>query len=183
MSAVRKRRMRRGECGKNVSCCDAAADGQDRRPGEPIAPYREGRDQLAVADPCRRAIDGGTPGLAREHPCNLGIGESLDEAEQHRERPHDEEGVPTVAAMPPIENRTSAGTPLASQNASCQPMSRRSPGATSTASVLVAAAPWDIAIVRAVLLQGVGGDRSCPTIPNQLARPADRDALPADAAG
>jgi hypothetical protein len=32
------------------------------------------------------------------------------------------DGVPTVAAMPPIEKRTRAGTPLATQNASFQPM-------------------------------------------------------------
>ncbi len=34
------------------------------------------------------------------------------------------EGLPTVAAMPPIENRTSAGTPLAIQNASFHPIVR-----------------------------------------------------------
>jgi hypothetical protein len=33
-------------------------------------------------------------------------------------------GVPTVPAMPPIENRTSAGTPLATQNAPLQSMLR-----------------------------------------------------------
>src|ERR1700675_1366340 len=50
--------------------------------------------------------------------------------------------------MPPIENRTSAGTPLASQNASCQPMSRRSAGCdASVASVRTPAAPSDIPIV------------------------------------
>ena len=32
------------------------------------------------------------------------------------------DGVPTVAAMPPMEKRTSAGTPLATQNASFQLM-------------------------------------------------------------
>lgn len=31
-------------------------------------------------------------------------------------------GLPTVAAMAPIENKTSAGTPLATQNAPCQPI-------------------------------------------------------------
>ena len=31
-------------------------------------------------------------------------------------------GLPTVAAMAPIENNTSAGTPLATQNAPCQPI-------------------------------------------------------------
>ena len=34
------------------------------------------------------------------------------------------EGVPTVAAMPPIENSTSAGTPLATQKASFQSIAR-----------------------------------------------------------
>jgi hypothetical protein len=33
-------------------------------------------------------------------------------------------GLPTVAEMPPIENNTSAGTPLATQNAPCQPILR-----------------------------------------------------------
>ena len=35
-----------------------------------------------------------------------------------------QEGLPTVAAMAPIENKTSAGTPLATQNAPCQPIFR-----------------------------------------------------------
>ncbi len=34
------------------------------------------------------------------------------------------EGVPTVAAIPPMEKSTSAGTPLATQNASFQLMTR-----------------------------------------------------------
>ncbi len=34
------------------------------------------------------------------------------------------EGLPTVAAIAPIENKTSAGTPLATQNAPCQPIFR-----------------------------------------------------------
>ena len=115
ISAVRSAECAGRERGKNVSCCDAAADGQDRRPGEPIAPHREGRDQLAVADPCRRAIDGGAPGLAREHPCNLGIGESLDEAEQHRERPHDvgrgADGSGDAADREQHQRRDAAGQP------------------------------------------------------------------------
>jgi hypothetical protein len=34
------------------------------------------------------------------------------------------DGLPTVAAMAPIENRTSAGTPLATQNAPVQSILR-----------------------------------------------------------
>ena len=34
------------------------------------------------------------------------------------------DGLPTVAAIEPIENSTSAGTPLATQNAPAQPILR-----------------------------------------------------------
>ena len=64
---------------------------QHRRPGEPVAPDRQGRDQLGIAQPGRRAIDRGAARLVAEHPRHFGIGEALQEAHDHRDHP-DQEG-------------------------------------------------------------------------------------------
>src|SRR6476619_6766099 len=63
------------------------------------------------------------------------------------------DALPTVAAIPPIENSTSAGTPLATQNAPVQSIFRCRPSSAAsavfipfaTAAVLMARSPFVIA--------------------------------------
>ena len=86
------RRVGREQGVEDVARGDAAADGEHRRPGEPVAPHRERRDELGIAHPGRRAIDRGAARFVREQAGDLGIGEGLDEAEQHRQRPHQDRG-------------------------------------------------------------------------------------------
>ena len=50
----------------------------------------------------------------------FGIGEGPNKPKMTDKVHTSAEGVPMVAAPPPIEKRTSAGTPLATQNASFQ---------------------------------------------------------------
>jgi hypothetical protein len=49
-----------------------------------------------------------------------------------------QDGLPTVAATAPMENSTSGGTPLATQNAPVQSMPRSSPADLGCAPVLAA---------------------------------------------
>ena len=81
------RRVGGEERGEDVAGGDAAADGQHRRPGDPVAPDRERRDDPSVADPGGGAVDRGPAGLARKQAGDLGIGVGLDVAHQHRDDP------------------------------------------------------------------------------------------------
>ena len=83
------RRVGGKEARQDIAGGDAGADGEHRRPGEPIAPDRERPEDLAVVDPGRRAVDRRAPGFVREHAGDLGIGEGLDEAHEDGERPDD----------------------------------------------------------------------------------------------
>jgi hypothetical protein len=74
---------------QHVACAHAGADGQHRRPCEPVAPDRERCEQLAVADPGDGAVDGGATRLVRKEPRDFCIREGLDEAESDREHPDD----------------------------------------------------------------------------------------------
>ena len=76
---------------QNVARRDGAAERQHGRPCEPVAPHREGRDQLGIAQPCGCAIDGRAARLVAEHPGHFGIGKALQEAHHHRDHP-DREG-------------------------------------------------------------------------------------------
>ena len=80
--------IRREQRIQDVTRGDAAADCEHRRPGQPVAPHRERGDELGVTHPCGRAVDRGPAGFVGEQPRDLGIGEGLDEAEQNRQRPH-----------------------------------------------------------------------------------------------
>ncbi len=75
---------------QDVSRRDGAAEREHGRPGEPVAPDREGRNQLGIAHPGRRAIDGGAAGLVGEEAGDFRIGEGLDEAHHHGDEPYEE---------------------------------------------------------------------------------------------
>ena len=77
------------ESRQHIARGDAGADGEHRRPGEPVAPDRERPEDLAVVDPGRGAVDGCTPGFVGEHAGDLGIGEGLGEAHEDGKRPDD----------------------------------------------------------------------------------------------
>ena len=77
---------------QDVAGGDAAADGEHRRPGEPIAPDRKRRDELGVAHPGGRAIDRCAARLVGKETGDLGIGEGLDKAEDDRQRPYQDRG-------------------------------------------------------------------------------------------
>ena len=70
---------------------DGAAERQHGRPGEPVAPYRQRRDELRIAQPGSGAIDRRAARLIAEHAGDLGIGEGLHEAHDHGDDP-DQEG-------------------------------------------------------------------------------------------
>jgi hypothetical protein len=53
-----------------------------------------GRDQLGIAQPRRRAVDRGATRLLTEQARDLGIGEGLEEAHDHRDDPHQESELP-----------------------------------------------------------------------------------------
>ena len=55
-----------------------------------------------------------------------------------------QDGLPTVAATAPMENSTSGGTPLATQNAPVQSMPRSSPADLGCAPLLVAASSFAV---------------------------------------
>ena len=80
------RRQRTEDVGRG----DGAAERQHRRPGQPVAPHRERRDELRIAQPGRRAIDRRTARLGRKQAGDLGIGEGLDQPENDRAGPDDE---------------------------------------------------------------------------------------------
>ena len=72
---------------EDVARRDRGAEREHRRPGDPVAPDRQRRDELAVAQPGRRAIDRRAARLVREQARDFRIGEGLDEAHQHRHDP------------------------------------------------------------------------------------------------
>ena len=94
---------------------DRAAERQHRRPGEPVAPHRQRRDELGIAQPCRRAIDRGAARLRREQAGDLGVGEGLDQAEDHRGDPDGEGeiagGAGDAADREKHQRRHAAGNP------------------------------------------------------------------------
>ena len=84
---------------KNVAGRERRARGLHRRPGEPIAPHRDGRDQLAVSNPGDRPVDRGAAGLVGKQSGDLRVGEGLNEAHARSigiQMTHD--SFPTVAA-------------------------------------------------------------------------------------
>src|SRR5579862_3260026 len=68
-----------------------------------------------------------------------------------------QDSLPTVAATAPIENSTSGGTPLATQNAPVQSIPRWSP---SGLSMLAAAASFTAALMRH-FPRGTGREKAC----------------------
>ena len=80
------RRQRAEDIGRS----DRAAERQHRRPGEPVAPHRQRCDELGITQPGGSAIDRGAARLRRKQAGNLGIGEGLDQAEDHRGYPDGE---------------------------------------------------------------------------------------------
>ena len=76
---------------EDVAGRNDAAQRKDGCPGDPVAPDRERGDELAVFQPGRRAIDRCTARFIGKHAGDFGIGERLDEAQQHRRAP-DREG-------------------------------------------------------------------------------------------
>ena len=70
------------------------ADRQHRGPGEPVRPERQRRQDAAVADPGRGAMNGGAPALRGVQACDLCVGEGLSKSEQHRDRPDNPGGRP-----------------------------------------------------------------------------------------
>src|SRR5713226_1099778 len=77
-----------------VGRSNAAAERKYGRPGEPIAPDREGGDDLAVSYPGGRAVYRCASGLVGEQPGNFGIGERLDEPHRYRQRPDQKAELP-----------------------------------------------------------------------------------------
>ena len=86
---------------EQVARGNGAAEGQDRRPGKPVAPHRKRPDQLGIAQPGGRAIDRSAAGFLGEQPGNFRIGEGLDEAHDHRDDPHQEGQLPGGACDAP----------------------------------------------------------------------------------
>ena len=74
---------------EHVAGAEARADRQHHGPRRPIAPYRDRREQFAIARPGDRAVDGGASGLAGKQPGDLGIGKGLDEGDHDGGHPHE----------------------------------------------------------------------------------------------
>ena len=77
----------REQAGHDIARPQTGAERKHRGPGQPVAPDRNRRDELAIGQPRCRAIDGGPAGLMRIEPGNLGIDEGLDEPHQDRDNP------------------------------------------------------------------------------------------------
>ena len=76
---------------EDVGRRDRAAERQHRRPGEPVAPHRQRRDEFRIAQPGGGAIDRGAARFVREQAGDLGVGEGLHETHDHGRGP-DQEG-------------------------------------------------------------------------------------------
>ena len=85
---------------QDIARRDGTTQRQDRRPGEPVAPDRQGRDHLRIAQPGGGPIDRCPARLVAEHPRDLGIGEGLRKAHDHRHDPDHESGLPGHARDP-----------------------------------------------------------------------------------
>ena len=75
---------------EDVGGSDGAAERQHGRPGKPVAPHRQRRDQLRVAHPGGRAIDRRAARFVRKEAGDLGVGEGLNEAHDHGDDPDQE---------------------------------------------------------------------------------------------
>ena len=74
---------------QNIAGRQPRADRLHRRPGKPVAPDRDRRDQLAVADPGDGPVDRGAAGFVGKQSRDLGVGEGLDEAHHDGGDPDD----------------------------------------------------------------------------------------------
>src|SRR4029079_6628054 len=87
------------------------------------------------------------------------------------------DALPTVAAMPPIEKSTSAGTPLATQNAPVQSIFRCRPSSVPSAPSI----PFAAVAVLVATPKGSQDDALPPhnhaACPKQIGAEADRAAL------
>ncbi len=81
------RRIRIKEYGQQIAGAQTGADCKDRRPGKPVRPQRQRRQDPAIANPCRSAVHCGSTGLRGMKAGDFGIGESLRETEQDGNRP------------------------------------------------------------------------------------------------
>ncbi len=76
-----------------VTRSQPTSNGQNRCPGQPVAPDRKRRQKAAVAHPGRGAIDGRPAAFRRKEARDLGIDEGLDKAETDRQYPDYPRGV------------------------------------------------------------------------------------------
>ena len=77
---------------QDIARGDTAADGKHRRPGEPIAPHRERRDEFRVAHPGGCAIDRCSARLVGKETGNLRVGKGLEKAEDDGQGPDKHRG-------------------------------------------------------------------------------------------
>ena len=85
---------------EDVAGGNDAPQGQNRAPGKPVAPDRQGRDQLGVSQPGNCAIDRSAAGFGAEHPGHFGIGEALQKPHDHRNDPDEERHLARHAGNP-----------------------------------------------------------------------------------
>ena len=88
LRAIRERNRRK--CIQDISCGYGTAEGENRAPREPVAPNRERRDELHIADPGGGAVDRCATGFIREKTGDFGVGERLDEAHENGQCPNQE---------------------------------------------------------------------------------------------
>ncbi len=82
-------RVRCEQSAQDIAGGERGARGLNGRPGEPVAPHRDGRNQFAVAHPGDRAVNRGAARLVGKQPRDFGIGEGLNESHGDRCRPDD----------------------------------------------------------------------------------------------
>ena len=83
----------REQAGHDVARRKAGAQRQHGRPGQPVAPHGNRRDEFRIRQPGSRAIDRGTARLVGIEAGNLGIDEALHEPHQDRVDPHHPAGL------------------------------------------------------------------------------------------
>ena len=129
--------IRRIEDRQQIAGAEAGADRQHRRPGQPVAPQRQRRHELAVADPRRRAVHGRAARLARMQAGDLGIDEGLYESEQDGDRPHQPGRRADRRRDGAHRKQHERRHPAATKNACFQSMARRMPWPESCAMLLI----------------------------------------------
>src|SRR4051812_20093093 len=87
------------------------------------------------------------------------------------------DALPTVAAMPPIENSTSAGTPLATQNAPVQSIFRCRPSSAASAPAIPFAAVAVLIATPQRFLRYALPPHNHAACPERIGAGADRAAL------